>query len=103
MKKTLVTGSIVLLVALMAAAQWKPRVAEGFIAAWNSHEVEKVISLFTNDVMYEDVTFGAVNHGSADLRKFAASIFEAVPDVRFELVNSDIMMVSQFIQDGLPE
>ena len=43
------------------------------------------------------------HHGSADLRKFAASIFEAVSDVRFELVNSDIMMVSQFIQDGLPE
>lgn len=90
MKKALVTASIVILVALAAAAQKKPRVAESFIAAWNSHEVEKVIPLFTNDVFYEDVTFGAVNHGSADLRKFAASIFEAVPDVRFELVNSTV-------------
>jgi len=89
MKKTLVTASIVLLVALTAAAQKEPRVAEGFIAAWNSH-LEKVISLFTNDVLYEDVTFGAVDHGSADLSKFAASIFAAVPDVRFELVNSTV-------------
>src|ERR1044072_9271211 len=90
MKKALVIASIVVLVALTGAAQKRPRVAESFIEAWNSPEVEKVISLFTNDVMYEDVTFGAVNHGSADLRKFAASIFEAVPDVRFELVNSTV-------------
>ncbi len=90
MKKALVIASIVFLVALTAAAQKRPRVAESFIAAWNSHEVEKVISLFTNDVLYEDVTFGAVNHGPSDLRKFAASIFEAVPDVRFELVNSTV-------------
>jgi steroid delta-isomerase-like uncharacterized protein len=90
MKKALVIASIVVLVALTAAAQKTPRVAESFIAAWNSHELEKVLSLFTNDVVYEDVTFGAVNHGSADLRKFAASIFEAVPDVRFELVNSTV-------------
>jgi len=59
MKKALVIASIVVLVALAAAAQKRPRMAESFIEAWNSHEVEKVISLFTNDVMYEDVTFGA--------------------------------------------
>ena len=90
MKKVLAITSFVVLVALMAAPQKKPRVAESFIAAWNSHEVEKVIPVFTNDVLYEDVTFGAVNHGSAELRKFAASIFVAVPDVKFELVNSAV-------------
>jgi steroid delta-isomerase-like uncharacterized protein len=52
--------------------------------------VEKVIPLFTGDVTYEDVTFGAVNHGSAELRKFAAFFFDAVPDMKFELVNSSI-------------
>lgn len=65
MKKALVTASIVILVALAAAAQKKPRVAESFIADWNSHEVEKVIPLFTNDVFYEDVTFG---RSTMDLR-----------------------------------
>lgn len=90
MKKVLVIMSLVILVALTAVAQKKPRVAENFIAAWNSHEVEKVIPLFTDDALYEDVTFGAVNHGPADLRKFAASIFAAVPDVKFELVNSAV-------------
>jgi steroid delta-isomerase-like uncharacterized protein len=90
MKKFLALASIVVLVTLTAAAQKKPGVAQSFIAAWNSHDVEKVIPVFTNDVLYEDVTFGAVNHGSAELRKFAASIFAAVPDVRFELVKSAV-------------
>jgi steroid delta-isomerase-like uncharacterized protein len=90
MKKVLAIASIVVLVALTAAAHKKSPVAESFITVWNSHDVEKVIPVFTNDVLYEDVTFGAVNHGSAELRKFAASIFAAVPDVKFELVNSAV-------------
>jgi steroid delta-isomerase-like uncharacterized protein len=90
MKKVSVIASIVILVTLQAGAQKKPQISESFIAAWNSHDVERVIPVFTDDVLYEDVTFGAVNHGSAELRKFAASIFEAVPDVKFELVRSSV-------------
>ena len=90
MKKVSVIASIVVLVVLTAAAQKKPQIAESFIAAWNSHDVEKVIPVFTNDVLYEDVTFGTVNHGSAELRKFAASIFGAVPDAKFDLLRTTV-------------
>src|SRR5215467_1688043 len=68
----------------------QPKIEENWIAAWNSHDVNRVIPLFTDDVLYEDVTFGAVNHGSADLRKFASFFFEAVPDMKFEVLNSSI-------------
>lgn len=81
---------IVLLVAQMSAAEKKTPIAERWIAAWNSHDAEKVVAIFTPDVLYEDVTFGAANHGSAELRKFAASIFDAVPDGKFDLVNSSV-------------
>jgi steroid delta-isomerase-like uncharacterized protein len=81
---------VVLLVAQMAAAQKKTPIADGWIAAWNSHDAEKVVAIFTTDVLFEDVTFSAVNHGSAELHKFAASIFEAVPDAKFELVSSSV-------------
>jgi steroid delta-isomerase-like uncharacterized protein len=66
------------------------QVAEDWIAAWNSHDVEKFTPLFTNDALYEDVTFGEVNHGSGELRKFAASFFEAVPDMHMELMGSSV-------------
>ncbi len=73
-----------------AAASQKAGVAENWIAAWNSHDVEKLVAVFTEDVIYEDIPFGEVNHGRAELRKFAASEFEAVPDLKVELESSSI-------------
>jgi steroid delta-isomerase-like uncharacterized protein len=89
-KRASLIASVVVLVPLTAVAQKKARIAENWIAAWNSHDLQKVLPIFTEDVVYEDVTFGAVNHGSAELRKFATFIFEAVPDLKFELVNSAV-------------
>ena len=66
------------------------RIASRWIAAWNSHDVERVLDVFTEDVVYEDVAFGVVNHGAAELRAFAAANFAAVPDFRVELVESSV-------------
>ena len=66
------------------------QIAEKWIAAWNSHSVHIVVPLFTDDVFYEDVAFGRVNHGSAELRKFTAFFFDAVPDLKLELASSTI-------------
>jgi steroid delta-isomerase-like uncharacterized protein len=65
-------------------------VAENWVAGWNSHDVEKIISVFSGDVLYEDVAFSEVNHGSGELRKFAAAFLDAVPDLRMELMNSSL-------------
>jgi len=65
-------------------------VAEKWIAAWNSHSPEKMLPVFTDDVFYEDVAFGEVSHGSAELRKFAASEFEGVPDLEVKLLRANI-------------
>ena len=97
MKRILHIGFTLVLLATSLVAQNKPHVAarkdgiaERWIAAWNSHDPDKLTAIFTADVMYEDVPFSAVNHGSAELRKFAASEFESVPDLRVELANSSI-------------
>jgi steroid delta-isomerase-like uncharacterized protein len=65
-------------------------IAEKWIAAWNSHSPEKMLPVFTDDVFYEDVAFGEVSHGSAELRKFAASEFEGVPDLEVKLLRANI-------------
>jgi steroid delta-isomerase-like uncharacterized protein len=65
-------------------------IAEKWIAAWNSHSPDKMIPLFTADIFYEDVAFGEVSHGSAELRKFAASEFEGVPDLELKLLRADV-------------
>jgi steroid delta-isomerase-like uncharacterized protein len=65
-------------------------VGEDWIAVWNSHDPDKVASLFTEDAFYEDVTFNMVSRGKGDVRKLAAFFFEAVPDLHMELMRSSL-------------
>lgn len=65
-------------------------VAEQWIAAWNSHDPDKMLPLFSDDVVYEDVAFGEVSHGKTELRKFASEEFEGVPDLELKLDRADI-------------
>ena len=64
--------------------------AEKWIAAWNSHDVAKWATYFTSDIYYEDVTFGEINRGSEEGKKFASEFFEAVPDLKLELEGSSV-------------
>jgi len=54
------------------------------LAAWTAHDAEKVVNCYTEDVVYEDVAYGAINRGRAELRKFAEGFIEAVPDLKLE-------------------
>lgn len=65
-------------------------VAEQWIAAWNSHNPDRMLPLFTDDVLYEDVAFGSVNHGKTELRKFATEEFDGVPDLELKLLRAHI-------------
>jgi len=65
-------------------------VAEKWIAGWNSHDPDKMLPLFTNDVFYEDVAFGEVSHGQAEVRKFFLSELQGVPDLELKLERADI-------------
>ncbi|HXG63650.1 MAG TPA: ester cyclase [Blastocatellia bacterium] len=57
---------------------------EAWAADWSSPDVEHLLSLFTDDCIYEDVTLGAVNHGKAELKAFADGVFAAFPDFKIE-------------------
>jgi steroid delta-isomerase-like uncharacterized protein len=64
--------------------------AEKWIAGWNSHDPDKMLVLFTDDIFYEDVAFGEVSHGQAEVRKFILSELEGVPDLELKLMRADI-------------
>jgi steroid delta-isomerase-like uncharacterized protein len=65
-------------------------IAQAWVEAWNSHDPDKMVTAFTSDVYYEDVAFGEISRGTAELKKFAASEYEAVPDLKVELQNAQI-------------
>jgi steroid delta-isomerase-like uncharacterized protein len=68
----------------MASADLE-RTLDEWPAAWSSHDAERVVALFTEDCLFEDVTFAVVTRGKEQLRGFATGAFAAIPDIRFEL------------------
>src|ERR1700756_877707 len=60
-------------------------VLDQWALAWSSSDVEKLLPLFADSVDYEDVTLGAVSRGKNALRDFAAGVFAAFADLKFEL------------------
>src|SRR5215813_10313445 len=63
------------------------QVLEEWATAWSSHDTEKLLALFTDDCIYEDVTFSTVNRGREALRAFANGTFAVVPDFTVELTS----------------
>ena len=64
------------------------RAIEAWATHWTAHDMGRLLPLFTEDLVYEDVTMGAVNHGAAELRAFGEGFFSAFPDVAFELTSA---------------
>ena len=64
------------------------RTIECWAAFWSAHDMEHLLPLFTESVLYEDVTLGVANRGIAELRAFGERFFSAFPDVTFELRSS---------------
>jgi steroid delta-isomerase-like uncharacterized protein len=54
---------------------------------WSSHDMGRLLELFTDDVVYEDVTMGVVNHGKTELRTFGEGFFVGFPDITFEVTS----------------
>ncbi|MBY6685672.1 ester cyclase [Rhodococcus sp. BP-149] len=55
---------------------------------WNAHDVEGVLSFFTDDFVYKDQATGMVFHGGQELGDFMRSSFVSTPDLRFDLFNT---------------
>ena len=72
----------------IASVADQTRAIEHWAAHWSAHDMERLLRLFTEDVVYEDVTMGVVNRGTAELRAFGEGFFSGFPDVTFELRSS---------------
>ena len=48
-------------------------------------DADKIVALFTDDGVYEDVPLSALNHGKAEIKTFLNTVFRAFPDTKVEL------------------
>lgn len=57
-----------------------------YVAAWNSHDADRVMRFFDQDVSYEDVALKKVLDFNS-LREFVSGAMERSPDLKFEIVS----------------
>jgi ketosteroid isomerase-like protein len=66
------------------------RFAAEFLAPWNAHDVDAAVGAFIEDGEWEFTVgsdpWGTVHRGHPALRKAITAVFEAVPDIHYELV-----------------
>ncbi len=53
-------------------------------AAWNEHDVETIVSLHTEDSVFENHVTGDVNVGREQIGRAISGIFAVFPDLTFE-------------------
>ena len=53
-------------------------------AAWNAHDVEAIVSMHTEDSVFENHVTGDVNVGREEIGRAIAGIFAVFPDLSFE-------------------
>ena len=63
-------------------------------AAWNDHDVEAIVSMHTDDSVFENHTTGDLNIGKDAIRSAITGIFGVFPDLSFEAR-------SQYLRDDL--
>jgi steroid delta-isomerase-like uncharacterized protein len=59
-----------------------------YICAWNAHDVERILALYTEDVVYVDPSNSGVTRGRAGVRRFLNAMFGAFDDLTVELLGS---------------
>ena len=74
--------------AMSITADNQRRAMEAWATLWTAHDLDRLLPLFTEDLVYEDVTMGAVNHGAAELRAFGEGFLSGFPDLAVELTSA---------------
>jgi steroid delta-isomerase-like uncharacterized protein len=66
--------------------EWTREFVPRWLAAWNSHQADRVLELLTDDVEVRDDSWPKAMHGHGDVREFLEALWRAVPDMTFELL-----------------
>lgn len=61
------------------------QVVRDYIDGLNSQDLNKILSCFTDDCVYEDLTLGTVTNGIEELKAFIEEVFVTMPDCWIEL------------------
>jgi steroid delta-isomerase-like uncharacterized protein len=78
----------------MSAEHPLEKVIVDYGEAWNSHDVEAILAMHTEDSVFENHTSGGKAVGKGAIREMLQGIFAAFPDIRFDARRT-------YVRDGL--
>ena len=55
---------------------------------WDCHDVDGLVALFTDDLIYTDTALGWVHRGKHEFREFAAKVFAMHPDFHIRYLDA---------------
>jgi steroid delta-isomerase-like uncharacterized protein len=64
------------------------RLIQDWALLTSAHDVERLLELFSDDVVYEDITLGVINRGQDELRAFVDQFFARFPDIAMQLTSN---------------
>jgi steroid delta-isomerase-like uncharacterized protein len=70
------------------------RIIAAYGEAWNSHDVESILAMHTEDSVFENHTSGGKAVGKDAIREILKGVFAAFPDIRFDARRT-------YVRDGL--
>jgi steroid delta-isomerase-like uncharacterized protein len=66
------------------------RLVREYIAAWNSHDVDRLTSLFADDGSYGEFGLGRVMLGQEEIGRYLIATFAALPDLTIALTGEPL-------------
>jgi steroid delta-isomerase-like uncharacterized protein len=75
--------------------EWIGEFARRWLDAWNSHRVDRILELVTEDVEVRDDSWPRTMHGHGDVQEFLEALWRAIPDMTFELLAGPYVVPGQ--------
>jgi steroid delta-isomerase-like uncharacterized protein len=76
-----------------------------YCETWNTHDVGKMLSYFTDDCVYENLARQQTYRGKSEVQAWAKASFEAIPDFKLEvrsLFVSGDWLACEWVMTGTP-
>lgn len=64
------------------------RLIERWFEIQSSHDLEQVVELFADDVIYQDVALGLIKKGPAEVVELMKSLYHSFPDYAVSIVSA---------------
>ena len=72
--------------------------------AWNSHDVERILTFYTDDILFEDVALEQIKVGKQDFRQALQEFFATFSDIHIEIksfIDVEDMAGGEWVMTGV--